>query len=567
VRAVQARVAPRSSACAQVRALPDRAAADAMADKIRSTTGLPVEILVADLGPRGTWFRLCVGDEESVARIVARATRWTAAGGSLEPFLDPPSPREARFLVHERGFADPRRTTVTAARALLARTAAPGPLPTEPAVTPALASEPIPVVAGLPLPPPAPRPDVEGNFDVWFLGTAERPLVATTGPAPGAANATATRVVVVDADGMLLAVDPSPAPGCASCVVAEQQSPVVSRRVVGAGDVHPAPGAELLVEEETADGTRLLAVLQADGAALRRRGAVLLAQRTAGVALRGDGAVVEGDGDDEREVAVSRLELRFDGGALCGLATRAEVWGTQGDGSAGLARVDALAVAGAPGGDAAVVDYITAIDAAGDRDAASRACARVLGTKPGTLVTQLCLQRVRALLGERRLVEAVNAAGTLAEGAPSLRAAVAGPLFEAMSTLDGDPRLSAAPWDCTTTPLVADVAGLPAAQVVARARARLQERVGLADVVDSAFVTAARDFGGDTPVGQIASRWLERLRVSQPARHAAIEALLLPVPEPSSATTPAPAAASAPAASPAPAAAPANETTPPKGPR
>jgi hypothetical protein len=391
----------------------------------------------------------------------------------------------------------------------------------------------------------------DDSHDVWFAGTVDHPVVATTGPAvladpptnvlddrpadaaaQGAAGqgptSGATRIVVVDHEGRRLALDPAPAPGCASCAAAEQRSRIVARRVLGAGDVLPAPGVELLLEEQTADETRILVVVEVDGSLLRRRGAVLLAQSNAGIAFRGDAAVVEGDGDEGREIAVSRLELRFDGGNLCALTTRAEVWGPLPDPATGLARVDVAALAATNDGDSAVVDYITAVDSAGDRDAASRACARVLAAHPGTLLTQLCLQRVRALIVERRLVEAVNAASTLAEGTPALRAAVAGPLFEAMAALEKDARLSAAPWDCATSPLVPAAAGLPTSQVVFSARARLRERVGLADVVDAAFVTASRDFGPDTPVGQIAARWLERLRLAQPARHAAIEALLLP---------------------------------------
>jgi hypothetical protein len=562
--ALQARVAPHSGACAQVRALQDENAAAAVAADIRAKTGLPVEVLRADLGPRGIWHRLCVGEEESVARIVARATRWTSPGGLLEPFLDPPEPRAARFLVHERAVLDPRTATVPQARALLGRTATPGPKPSS--SPPPASVEPMPVADGLPIPVSSPPVQVDAaDYDVWYAGSFEHPLVATTATASPAPAVTATsanhdvssndagvpeptpltttapsRVVVVDVDGRLLSLDPAPPPGCASCLLAEQKSPVVSRRAVGAGDVHPAPGAELLVEEETGDGTRLLTVLRVDGGMLRRAGAVLLAQHTPGVALRGDAVVAEGDGDESREIAVSRLELRFDRSSLCAMTTRAEVWSAGQDAHAGLTRVDVLALASGDNGDAAVVDYITAVDAVGDRDAASRACARVLATRPGTLTTQLCLQRVRSLLGERQLVAAVNAAGTLSEGAPSLRAVVAGPLFEAMSALDEDPRLSASSWDCATTPLVPEAAGLPVAQVIAQARTRLLERVGLADVVDGAFVTAARDFGPDTPVGQIASRWLERLRVAQPARHAALEALLLPS-QPAATTRPSPA--------------------------
>ncbi len=602
VAAVGARIPTRAGTCAQVRSLPSRDDAEAVAARIRAEESLPVELLVADLGPRGTWYRLCVGSEESSARIVARATRWTAPGGALERFLDPPVGNEPRFLVHERSVADPRTATAPQARALLERTAAPR-LPasattdaTSPTPTDAASAGPAPSTstARMPIVTATHHPDA----DVAWAGTPARPVVVGTGPAPGGG----TRVIAVDVDGRVLPLDGAPPPGCASCVVAEQKSPLVARRLIATGDLLPAPGAEIVVEEETRDGTRFLSVLVDEGGTLRRRGAVLLAQSTPDVTLRGEAAVVEGDGDDDREIAVSRLELRFSGGNLCSLSTRAEVWATDADAARGLVRVDVMGLAQRERGDDAVVDHITALDGAGDRDAASRACARVLAARPSTLVTQLCLQRVRTLVADHHLVDAVNAAGTLSEGVPTLRAAVAGPFFAAMSALDADPRLSAAPWDCAESPLVAgvaatttttttvdagpggaalpaplpDVRALPATaaasfgQTLALARARLAERVGLADIVDATFVTAARDFGVDTPVGQLASRWLERLRAAQPARHAALEALLLPVADPPptpSSSSPAPAASATPAPKPAPMATTTTTTRSPAAPR
>jgi hypothetical protein len=315
----------------------------------------------------------------------------------------------------------------------------------------------------------------------------------------------------------------------------------VGRRPLAAGDVLPTPGIELLVEEETASGSRFLAVVtvasDAAGTRLRRSGAVLLATASADVILRGEAQVVEGDGDDDREIAVTRLELRTLGGQLCAIETRAELWGAGVDVARGLARIELRTilegVSDQAAIDTALVDLVTALDGAGDANAASRACAEALAERPGSLITQLCLQRVRGLVADGRLVDAVNAAGALAERAPTLRAAVAGPLFSAMTALDKDPRLSAAPYDCSAAPLVKGVDGLEVDAIVKLARARLQERLSLSDVADAVFVTASRDFGSDTPVLAIASRWMERLRATQPARHAAIEAALLPPPAPS----------------------------------
>lgn len=493
VAAVMTRLPGRAGACAQVRSLRDRAEAEASAAAIRAATALPVEIAEKDLGERGVWYRLCVGDEPDEARLAAKATRWTAPDGVLAPFLDPPrSPDEARFFVLPRAGSAGRRPTEAQARAFLARSAS-GP--------------------------------------AFSAGADDAPLLVGTATA-------GDRIVVVDAAGRSLRLDPASPPGCASCAVAEQQSPIVRRRVLGAGDVGPRPGDEILIEEETAAGARFLAVVAVTDppTTLRRTGAVLLAQAAADVVTRGEAFVVEADGDADQEIAIARVELRSLEGHLCSLTTHAEVWGADAEAARGLARVDTSSIVNGEG--AGIVDLITALDGAGDAAAASRICAEALHRRPGSLVGQLCLQRIRSLVAAGRLLDAVNAAGAIAERAPALRAAVAGPLFSAMQALDADPRLSAAPWNCASAPLVKGTDGKPVDEVIALARARLAERLSLSDVSDAVFVTASRDFGTDTPVFVIAGRWLERLRVTQPARHAGIEAALLPPPPPPSTTAP-----------------------------
>src|SRR5688572_7656257 len=119
VGALAKRVPSRRGRCAQVRSLKERAEADAIAEAIRKSANIPVEVMRADLGDRGTWWRLCVGDEDSDARIVARAQRWTGAGGELEPFLDEPTAGLPRYFILEREKAEPRQASAEQASALL----------------------------------------------------------------------------------------------------------------------------------------------------------------------------------------------------------------------------------------------------------------------------------------------------------------------------------------------------------------------------------------------------------------------------------------------------------------
>lgn len=488
-------VPPRAGRCAQVKSLKERAEADTVAEAMRKATGLPVEVLQADLGPRGTWWRLCVGDEDSDARLVARATRWTGPGGELEPFLDEAVPGQPRFFVLERVRAEPRRPTDAAAKALLSQRA-----------------------------PSAP---------VLFFGgpTQDRLGLASTAPT----TTGATEVLAVDATGQRLPLRPAPAPGCASCELALKEGQVTARRAVASADLTPHAGEELVVEEDTDRGARLLSALASQDGGLQRVGSLMLGAARPGFFARGHAAVVEADADPQREVVVATTELRVQGDAACALERHAEIFDAT---QAGLVRVDPMSLPAEPAD--ALINAVTALDTAGDALLASRVCAAHLARDPKAALAHVCLDRVAGLLAARRAIDAVNAGALIAEGAPSLRAAVAGPLLDAVSALDADARLSAAEPDCALDPLVPGLGALTVDEALKRAATRAAERVALGELADAVFVTGARDFGPDTPVGLVTVKWLERLKVSLPARYAAVEALLLP-PAPPPAPPPVPA--------------------------
>ncbi|MCC7070903.1 MAG: hypothetical protein IT383_06250 [Deltaproteobacteria bacterium] len=482
---VLAALPARAGRCAQVKSIKDQGEAEAVAEGMRKQAGIPVEVLRADLGERGVWWRLCAGDEDSDARLVARATRWTGPGGELEPFLDAPVPGQPRFFVLERARAEPRRPSLEAARAVAERRA-----------------------------PEAPA--------LLFGGPAQERLALATN---ALTTDGATEVLAVDATGARLLLTSAPAPGCASCAVSLKDGRVRARGVIAADDLAPAPGDELVIEESTDRGARLLTVVAPSNGGLVRVAGLLLGAERPGFLVRGEARVMEADADAQREVVLATTELRMQGDAGCALERHAELFDV---GAAGMVRVDPLHLPAEPAD--ALINAVTAIDGAGDALLASRTCAAHLARDAKAALAQVCLDRVPALLAARRPVDAVNAGALLAEGAPTLRAAVAGPLLDAVTALDSDPRLSAAEPDCARDPLVAALASLPPEEAFARAAARAAERVSLGALVDAVFVTGARDFGADTPVGLVAVKWLERMRVSLPARYAAVEALLLPPP-------------------------------------
>lgn len=498
VAALKARLPEQDAYCAQVKSVADEATARGVAAEIEKAASAPVAVSSADLGARGTWWRICVGAEPSPGALVEKARRWTAPGGVLDPWMSSTAPGEARFLVQAVDAREHRAPTPEAALALLQL----GPVD----------GAPIFVAAG----PGA--------------GPAGPLLVGTVGT-PGAGD-----VVVLAADGREVPVEDGPPPGCASCAAALPPGSPASRLALATADVGPWAGEEVLVEETTGQGARVLSVLGFDdGGRLARRAGALLGKSEPGLLLAGEARVVEADGDAAREIAVVRRELPVVGDAACALRVRADVYDAAADGTlqkhdarSAAARADADGTGGRPG--AAVLALVAALDGLEDFRSASRVCAAFLaqGRDPG--VSQHCLGRVRSLAAQGLLVEAVSAGGLLAEAAPALRPAVAPPLFDAARALDLDPRLVAADQDCAGAPLLTGVSGRDLTQNMKFAAARQGERLNLADLEDAVFVTGARDFGADTPFGGLAARWLERLRVALPARHAAIEAALVPPP-------------------------------------
>jgi hypothetical protein len=415
---------------------------------------------------------------------------------SREPYLDAATDDRPRFHVLTRESADPRRPSVEQARALL----------------------------GFAL--------VDGA-QAWFAGgpASDALVVASTAETDDGG----TDVVAVDGKGARLVVNEAPPPGCASCTLALREGRVRARRAVGAGDVAPNLGDELLVEEDTDHAVRFLSLMAVDNGALLRIAGVVLENARPGFAQMGKAVVVEADADASKEVVIATREMRINGDVACTLEAHATVYDLSS--KDGFTRVDPLKMPVEP--DDAVINVVTALDEHDDHSMASRACAAQLGRAPKAAITQLCLQRLRRLIDKGALVDAVNAAGLAAEASPPLRAVIAAPFHAAAEALDRDPRLFAGESDCAKDPLVVGLATRTLAESVKLAETKQRERVALGDVSDAVFVTAIRDFGGDSPVGGVVARWLERVQLALPAKAAAVEALLLPqAPDPGGQASP-----------------------------
>jgi len=477
--------------CVQIRSVQTRLEADTLVAAIEKKLQQPATAIEADLGKRGIWWRICVGSEASEAQANTRGGEWTYDGAPLLAFMDEVKPGQARFLVVEL----PKRVTRLPTRAL----------------------------AELLL---RARPDAQRPVTL-ALAADGRMLGAVTLPADvlGVSD-----ILVGDSEGKPLAIAPSLPDGCASCTAALTDTRP-SRRVLSAGDVGPWPGEELLVEEVGAEGKSVLSVLSHEDGALVRRAWFLLGTTSASLKVSGDAQAVEADDEAGGELAIRRLELPIVNDRLCALREQTEILKLSDD--AAPKRLDAdfaaaMGVAEVTGGAAPTKPLIAAFDSLGDFDAASRVCGAYLKRGKDPSVAKLCIARISELLRRGRVVAAVNAAGALSEASEVFRSAVAAPFYEAVSRLDEDGRVQVGTGDCEAAPLVTGAGDKRLPHLVQLARVRLAERLDLADVVDEVFVTGARDFGTDTPVGAITAGWLGRLRARLPARASAIDVKLVP---------------------------------------
>ncbi|MCP4502312.1 MAG: hypothetical protein GY822_20340 [Deltaproteobacteria bacterium] len=499
-----------SGYCVQFRSVKGLAAAEVLKERIESEAGLNVALLKADLGKRGLWYRVCAGNERSAKAADKKARGWTAAGGKLSPFMEPVAPGQAAFFVKKRPANHPRQPTVAQARLLLAA-----------------------------------HPD--GSRPVQLLLQEKKGVFLGAVSTLPQGRFGASVLVVDDKGREVPLVSTSKKLDCKACDVAFVESKIIRRVLIDGFNTGPWPGDELLVEEGTEAGASVLSVYRQkahkDGRiSLVREAAMWLGAQEPRLQLLAQAKAVEADGDADKEIAVITTELPLLNGRLCGLRRRAEIFDLTPRQPRRLGPSYASAMARAAkvaGGAGAVRLMARAYDQSRDYLTGSRVCAAFLSSNPEPGLAQHCIGRIEHLLKAGRKIEAVNAAGALAEANPALRPAIAGPFYHAVKALDTDPRLTVHDDDCMENPLLEDFDKRPVGQAIRMAKARAKDRMNLAEVADTVFVTGVRDFGPKTPVGRMVQGWLDRLKVALPARYSAIEALLITAP-PKTTPTPTP---------------------------
>lgn len=479
--------------CAQVRAVRAEPQAVALRAQIEAALGVPVRVRAVDLGRRkGTWYRLCAGAFDTAARAETWAAAATADSGALRPFLDTPRPGEPRFFIHT------------------------------------LDGE------GAP-PPAAQRAMAAGLADRVWLPRTDGWLAVGTGPR----GADGADVFTVTAAGSAAVLPDTTRAPCAGCDTA---AGVRARTLDGVADLGAGVGRVAFVHAERESGERNLHVVTLPNAAAPAvLGGVLLGQDLDAARVHGVVRAVDADGVEPAEIALRRDELRMLGEHGCDVQSEVEVYRVT---PAGLTPVPAETVAAAAAGEAAgragaALALLKAWDAFGVYDQASSACGVYLARGHDASVVRYCLGRVDDLRVRGHHVAAVNAAGVLSSKAAALRPAVAPRLYAAADAVEQHPALSVSAPDCLTAPLVPDARGMPAPDALRAARAARAGHVHLADVQTAVFVTALRDYGPETPVGGLVSRWLARLKREAPSRHAEVGRALvergLPLPEDASA--------------------------------
>jgi hypothetical protein len=482
--------------CAQIRSEDSREKADALAQQIEEKTGQPVVLLQADLGEKGVWWRICVGANPDPVALEADAKTWTGPGGILASYLvADPDPTAPRFFVKERPYGDAILPAEKQARVILGYKA----------------QKPVFLASG----------NTPGNFRALITFTNQE----------GRED-----VRVVDVAGRVFRVPQSAPPHCDACRLYLTRSKVTRRRGLGVGAVYDRQPGAFFVEEETEDGVRWVSALRlveggspAEADRLEKTVGFQLAVRSKSVVVQGETVAIQADGEGPEEFALIRNELDFYKDDLCDLKRRVEIHELARKEPRKLdpAYLKTLGVTEATGSGPIALAILKAMDELGATAQATEGCAAYLGAGRDAAISRHCLDRVDKLVGAGALIEAVNAAGALAESSPTMRVAVAGPLFKAARALDRSPLLSDQPRDCSRAPLIAKARMLDGKTLIEGARAKKADQQHLADLTDPLFLTAHRDFGPDTPVGEIVGGWLERMRISLPARHAAINAVFV----------------------------------------
>jgi hypothetical protein len=487
----------RTGWCVQIRSLDDQAEAEQMVSTIESEVGQAATLLVAELGDKGTWYRVCVGAEPSRRQAAKAAARWTGRRGKLRKFMDKPKRGQARYFIKER-------------------TAAPDRLPSEAQARLLLGAE----------------PDASRRVLLARRGKGEGFLGAVT-TAPDAEGR--TNVLLVDPEGKQLSLPSAPPPGCTACRAALKEGPVISREAVLVGDflgtAEQGGGELLVVQEETDNGASYLTL--AEVAPLKVIAGIWLGRDRGSLRLVTQVEREQADIDAPKELAVVRNELPVVDDGVCTLRTSVDLYDLQGGKAVHLDErwLKALIERGEQVDLARVVGGLTAaLDRLGDAEAASRLCRVAVTRSTDTDVTRHCIGRIAALTHRGDPLAAVNAAGLLAEVAEGLRPAIASPMFEAAAALDQSEELVLLAPDCARRPLVPAASSRSLDENLRLAEAALAQRIDLGELVDAVFVTGRRDFGPETPVGKLTDAWMHRYKTTLSGRHAAIEALLAPVP-------------------------------------
>ena len=480
--------------CVQIRSLQELSLASRLASEIETQLNLPTWISTADLGPRGTWYRLCVGAELSRREASKKAKLWTSAKGLLHPYMEAVKDGDARFLLQERPAPQQDEATRAQAEALLRAGAAVG-------------------------------------KEIYFVTGADdvRYAAMTTSRAPETPEQ--AEVLFVAPDGGLLSVGGIPQVPCAACerVWADAGA---RRHIEQVGTIDGVSGQVLLITEssgEEGDLTNILTIVVPETGRLNRHVSFLLSTNTQALHVLGEAEWVQADVDEEMELGLVRFELSLVENRLCAMRITSEIFDFIDAKPMRLDENHIAQLADAQGANDAknALRLIEGFDTLGDVDTASRLCAAYLANGRSPKVARHCLRRVQEL-GKKSTLLATKAAGFLAEASSLYRAAVANTLYRNALKLDRDQALRLEAQNCLENPLVEDVNGKRDEHLVRLAEIKSTAHLNLAELPDAVFVTGLRDFGPETPFGALTKSWLTKIQDVLPARYAAIQAALLP---------------------------------------
>jgi hypothetical protein len=482
----------RDGFCVQIRSVDNEKEALALKNNIQEQLSVPVHILTADLKKKGTWHRICVGNAATEEEATILANGWSKPNGPLIPFMEKAQKGEATFFVKPIGQLAPVFMPQKTQNDRLLQ------------VSPSMER---PVFFAR-----------AAHVDQW-IGVAHSK--------PDASGR--CQLVTTDSEGKSLELVGSKGPGCAACENVLNKQKVLCRQVIGAGDVGPWPGDELLILEKTEHNESILVVLaQGMKNTLERRAAFWHSSFSDDLYLTTDASIEKLSAGAPGVLSLFRSEASLVDGHVCSMKQYGEFWlifdherfALQDKKNWVLHEHDAMIPK--------IVEYL---DSRKLFRQASQICADAVRLVETDDVSSFCLERVRTLVAIGYQRAAINGLALLSLASKPLALSHTRLLADLIVSAGQRMRFDVDQSNCIKNPLVKRSEAKHVEQSIGLAASRLDlgaksEAFGPDQISDALFVSGFTYLEQHPEALAVIKKWYTHLGQMAPARTSQVEARL-----------------------------------------